>query len=125
MADALMETVEATLRTEPKLLGWRRLGFGEPLARFNEQFKHSGKGSPVDRQRWREVRERLEDRFRSAEGSPGSAATAIDNDGQQQAMSFDNVDETIDALLEEEICQDEASWLDIGPDVLKVKGQVV
>jgi hypothetical protein len=132
MADTLVETADKRSTTEPKLLGWRRPGFGEPpLSRFNEQ---RGKKLPVDRLRWREVRERLEQMFRSGHsGSPGSAAGATDNDGGAgseladggQQKRFEDFEETIEKLLEEEIEQDEASWLDIGPDVLKLKGQVV
>lgn len=131
LADALVEVVAEEVVPGPRVLGWRRPGFGTPpLARFRAQQAAAGL-----KQTWSRIRTRLEEvvkfGFRAnggdggglgAGGPPGSNT---DEMSHGPGMTLVNIDEGIDALLEEEICSDEANWLDIGGDVRQVKNQVV
>jgi len=124
----------------PRVLGWRRPGFGEsPMARFQEKQVQEGKAAS-QQMTWDKVRSKLNDAVRFGcrseavgEGDPSTTAAAaagvasvleaeMGGSGAVQALA--NLDEGIDALLEEEICSDEASWLDIRSDVKDVKNQV-
>jgi hypothetical protein len=77
---------------------------------------------------WSEVCNRLTDsvKFGFRPEACDSAANAnMEEFGQGTHLTLVNIDESIDALLEEEICTDEASWLDITDDVQQVKNQIV
>ncbi|CAJ1364056.1 unnamed protein product [Effrenium voratum] len=110
-------------------MGWRRPCFGEaPLSRFREKQAREGQ-NPSEKQTWEKVRARLREavRFGSrAEASEDSVGRApMDPDSVTPgAPNLANAEEGVDALLEEEICSDEASWLDIKGDVQTVKNQV-
>jgi len=52
-------------------------------------------------------------------------AVAIPGAFENELHTGGNIDEGIDQLIEDDIIADEASWLDIGDDVVQVKNQVV
>eukprot|EP00931_Biecheleriopsis_adriatica_P064778 TRINITY_DN3947_c0_g2_i2.p1 TRINITY_DN3947_c0_g2~~TRINITY_DN3947_c0_g2_i2.p1 ORF type:complete len:3759 (-),score=912.49 TRINITY_DN3947_c0_g2_i2:186-11462(-) len=150
LGEALLEIAsEEVKELGPRILGWRRPGFGEPpLARFREKQVAEGRATS-QQQTWEKVgfklRESVRCGFRTEGGGDGEAAVpaiggssgiAASHASGTTAASLDaeigagagatlaNIDEGIDALLEEEICSDEASWLDIRQDVREVKNQV-
>jgi len=120
LADTLIEVANVSYEeviSEPRLLGWRRPGFGQPpLSKFQDR-----NASRLEQARtWAQLRKRAADvvtLHRAPDGSNDADGTA--------SVDELNIDENIDALLLEEICRDEASWLDIGEDVVKVKKQIV
>jgi len=113
------------------VLGWRRPGFGDqPLALFQAA---QGQSS-APQQTWATVRVRLIEAVRYGCRSEGGfdAGGAGDSAGGGTLESefgpgsaLHNIDEGIDAIIEEEINADEASWLDIAGDVAQVKAQVL
>jgi hypothetical protein len=124
LADALVEIAGEEVKAEPRVLGWRRPGYGEaPLARFRAQQVAEGKAARPQ-QTWKTVKARLGEvtRFGYKKESLDDIASGTPITGGNVTA---NVDEGIDQLLEDEICSDEASWLDIGSDVTQVKNQVV
>eukprot|EP00928_Gymnodinium_smaydae_P056961 TRINITY_DN4023_c0_g1_i5.p1 TRINITY_DN4023_c0_g1~~TRINITY_DN4023_c0_g1_i5.p1 ORF type:complete len:2876 (-),score=422.32 TRINITY_DN4023_c0_g1_i5:253-8880(-) len=139
LVDAAVEIAMEEVKPKPRLLGWNRPGFGEhPLSKFQEQ---QGAGTSQLRS-WAEVRTYVEEALkastqtsdvRAPDGEGDAAAggavavtvAATDELAGGQATSPANVEECIDALLDEEIYRDEASWLDIGRDVTKVQSQIV
>ncbi|CAE7463631.1 unnamed protein product [Symbiodinium natans] len=129
LADAFLETANEEVKEQgPRIMGWRRPCFGEaPLSRFRA--KQEGT-TPSQQQTWEKVREKLTEAVRfgwrnEAGGDELPAGRTLEADASSGgAVTLSNIDEGIDALLEEEICSDEASWLDIKGDVQKVKNQV-
>jgi hypothetical protein len=130
LADALVEIAQKEEKTGPRMLGWRRQSFGEPpLSRFDRD-----EGKTTVKQTWERVRHRLDEVVkiggRSAEGASvadGDSAAAVSTVGgaseeaeKAQTVNLMNIDENIEALLEEEITSDEASWLDISADAWRV-----
>jgi hypothetical protein len=138
LAEALIEIAGEEVKAEPRVLGWRRPGYGEsPLSRFKAQQVAEGRAARPQ-QTWRKVKARLAevvrlgcrpDGLEAVSGNPITGGGALDSDLQHFGPTFGDsvgkIDEGIDQLLEEEICADEASWLDIGGDVIQVKNQVV
>ena len=137
MADALLEIATEEVKEQgPRVMGWRRPCFGEaPLARFREKQAQEGQTSS-QKQTWEKVRAKLTEQVRfgwrceggeetsAVSGVPSGPKTIDLEAGAAGALALANIDEGIDALLEEEICSDEASWLDIKSDVQKVKNEV-
>lgn len=129
LADELLALAHEEVKEQgPRIMGWRRPCFGEaPLSRFRA--KQEGT-NPSQRQTWEKVREKLTEAvrrfgYRTEGGDEIPAGRTIEADGSSGgAVTMSNMDEGIDALLEEDICSDEASWLDIKGDVQKVKDQV-
>jgi len=132
LGDALVEIASEEVKEKPRMLGWCRPGFGEPpLSRYHAQQAREGQVA-TPQQTWTKVRSRLGEavrfgcRFDSGDGDAvgtSGAPGSLDSEGPGGALV--NIDEGIDALLEEEICTDEASWLDISKDERLVKNQVV
>jgi len=129
LGDALVEIASEEAKAGPRMRGWRRPGFGEaPLARFQAKQAEEGQ-SAASQQTWDRVRTRLVEsvkfgcRFESWDNEAFGHAGLGDVDCSPTTLA--NIDEGIDALLEEEICTDEASWLDISKDEHLVKNQVV
>eukprot|EP00929_Paragymnodinium_shiwhaense_P036835 TRINITY_DN19700_c0_g1_i1.p1 TRINITY_DN19700_c0_g1~~TRINITY_DN19700_c0_g1_i1.p1 ORF type:complete len:3394 (+),score=752.34 TRINITY_DN19700_c0_g1_i1:173-10354(+) len=127
LADAFVEVLGEQAKPAPQLRkGWRRPGFGEPpLSRFQEMLPE--KAGVSKKKTWGVVRQRLEEVMKLG-GKAGGAASA-DADGPAAGSpgieeGVVNVYENIDTMLEEEVCSDEASWLDIGNDVIRVKKQI-
>eukprot|EP00930_Biecheleria_cincta_P023500 TRINITY_DN16977_c0_g3_i1.p1 TRINITY_DN16977_c0_g3~~TRINITY_DN16977_c0_g3_i1.p1 ORF type:complete len:2833 (-),score=587.86 TRINITY_DN16977_c0_g3_i1:160-8370(-) len=148
LAEAMLEIAGEQVKEKgPRILGWRRPGFGEPpMSRFREKQIAEGKAAP-QQQTWEMVRTKLVESVRfgsrgegAADSDAGSAAAGAAGLGglgggvvnldfefganSAAGAALANIDEGIDALLEEEICSDEASWLDIRSDVREVKNQV-
>jgi len=137
LADALLEIASEEVKEQgPRVMGWRRPCFGEaPLSRFREKQAQEGLTSS-QKQTWEKVRAKLTEQVRfgwrteaaeetSAVSGVQAGRMTIDLEaGAAGALALANLDEGIDALLEEEICSDEASWLDIKADVQKVKNEV-
>jgi len=131
LADALVEIAGEEVKAEPRVLGWRRPGYGEPpLSRFRAQQVAEGKAARPQ-QTWKNVKAKLEEATRFACKSDALGDTASGSpiagglDDLQNLGAIGNIDEKIDQLIEDGIAADEASWLDIGNDVLQVKNQVV
>jgi hypothetical protein len=131
LADALVEIAGEEVKAEPRVLGWRRPGYGEPpLSRFRAQQAAEGKAARPQ-QTWKNVKAKLEEATRFAiksdtlGDSTSGNITAGGLDDLQSLGAIGNIDEKIDQLIEEGIAADEASWLDIGNDVVQVKNQVV
>lgn len=148
LAESMLEIAGEQVKEKgPRILGWRRPGFGEPpMSRFREKQVEEGKAA-TQQQTWEKVRTKLVESVRfgsrgqgSADNDPGTAAAGAAGMGglgggvvnldfefgasSAAGAALANIDEGIDALLEEEICSDEASWLDIRSDVREVKNQV-
>lgn len=127
LADALVEIAEEEVKNvEPRGIGWRRRGLGEPpLSRFNAQQAAEGR-EPLPKT-WDGVRSRLEQavKFGNRPEEP-SAVTGTDEDqgagsGLERTLAEDF---DFDSMLAEEIGADEPSWLNIGADLKSVKCQV-
>lgn len=137
LADALLEIASEEVKEQgPRVMGWRRPCFGEaPLSRFREKQAQEGLTSS-QKQTWEKVRAKLTEQVRFGGRTEAAEETSAVSGVQAGRMNIDleagaagalalaNLDEGIDALLEEEICSDEASWLDIKADVQKVKNEV-
>jgi hypothetical protein len=122
LADAFTELASEEVKAEPRVLGWRRPGY----FRLPQDLRVGEARDTRPQLTWKKVMARLEEVTRSGPRSDGFGDTAtitgaFDNDLHGPG----NIDEGIDQLLEEEIIADEASWLDIGSDVVQVKNQVV
>eukprot|EP00747_Dinoflagellata_sp_TGD_P024244 gnl/TRDRNA2_/TRDRNA2_130412_c1_seq1.p1 gnl/TRDRNA2_/TRDRNA2_130412_c1~~gnl/TRDRNA2_/TRDRNA2_130412_c1_seq1.p1 ORF type:complete len:646 (-),score=140.90 gnl/TRDRNA2_/TRDRNA2_130412_c1_seq1:81-1913(-) len=139
LMDAMLEIVQVEIQSESKKIhsGWRRPFLGEsPLSRFRAQ--EVEEGNAHSQVTWAKVRQRLaevvRERHNDGDGDAvgGAAATGADSPGgnvcgdlpQTASTMLYIFEENIDAMVEEEICADEASWLDIGEDVRHVKNQV-
>jgi hypothetical protein len=129
LADALVEIAEEEVKkAEPRGIGWRRRGLGEPpLSRFNAQQAAEGR-APLPKT-WGGVRSRLEEAFKfGSRPEEHGAGTVTGTDEDQGAAP--NLERTLaedfdfDSMLEEEISADEPSWLNIGADFRSVKNQV-
>jgi len=128
LADTLVEVACEEVKLGPRSLGWRRPGFGEPpLSRYWAK-EASNVHMTSSQQNWRRVRTRVSEsvkcgcKFDSGDNDGAGTAGNLDSDGH--GLSLMNIDEGIDALLEEEICSDEISWLDTTNEERLVKNQV-
>jgi len=122
LADAFSELACEEVKAEPRVLGWRRPGY----FRLPQDLRAGEASDTRPPQTWKKVMARLEEVTRSGGKSDSFGDTAtIAGAFENELHGPGNIDEGIDQLLEEEIVADEASWLDIGSDVLQVKNQVV
>jgi len=128
LADTLVEVACEEVKLGPRISGWRRPGFGEPpLSRYWAK-EAADVHMTSSQQNWRRVRTRVSESVRCGckfdTGENDGAGTAGNLDADAHGLSLMNIDEGIDALLEEEICSDEISWLDTTNEERLVKNQV-
>lgn len=122
LADAFTEIAGEEVKAEPRVLGWRRPGY----FRLPPDLRVPEGRDTRPRQTWNKVVARLEDVTRSGPRSDMyNEAVTMAGALENELHSGGNIDEGIDQLIEEDIIADEASWLDIGEDVVQVKNQVV
>lgn len=151
LADVFLEIASEEVKEQgPRIFGWRRPCFGEaPLARFREKQAQEGLTSS-SKHTWEKVRAKLTEAVRFGwreEDEPTTGRTGwpagfggkltLDLDpwagGHRGNVALPNLNDEslamhmvgVDAILEDEIGSDEASWLDIKADVQKVKNEVV
>merc|ERR1712079_877635 len=128
LADTLVEVACEDVKLGPRTLGWRRPGFGEPPLSRCWAKEAADVHMPSSQQNWRRVRTRVSEsvrcgcKFETGDNDGAGTAGNLDSDGQ--GLSLMNIDEGIDALLEEEICSDEITWLDTTSEERLVKNQV-
>jgi len=128
LADTLVEVACEDVKLGPRTTGWRRLDFGEPpLSRYWAK-EAADVHMTASQQNWRRVRTRVSEsvrcgcKFDTGDNDGAGAAGNLDSDAH--GFSLMNIDEGIDALLEEEICNDEISWLDTTNEERLVKNQI-
>jgi hypothetical protein len=122
LADIFVELASEEVKAEPKVLGWRRPGY----FRLPQDLRVSEGRDKQPQQTWKKVMSRLEEVTRSCSKLDGFGdTTTIAGALENELHGPGNIDEGIDQLLEDQVIADEASWLDIGSDVVQVKNQVV
>jgi hypothetical protein len=122
LADFFIELATEEVKAEPKVLGWRRPGY----FRLPKELRVADARDTRPQKTWKKVMARLEEVIRSncridGFGDTTTIAGALEN----ELHGPGNIDEGIDQLLEDQVLADEASWLDIGNDVVQVKNQIV
>jgi hypothetical protein len=118
LADAFVEIAGEEVKAEPRVLGWRRPGYTRL-----PQVAEGRVARP--QQTWKTVMARLGEVTRVGTKTDGFGDAVPISGSLDSDLHGLVIDEGIDKLLEDEICADEASWLDIGSDVVTVKNQVV